>query len=56
MNYSIDMLKKSAFIDELSELQLTPITELDEETMNVIEYFEKRIKELNDKYAKSKNR
>ena len=52
LNYSVDMLKKSAFQDELTNiLELLPVEQVDQETLNVIEYLKRRIKEI-DKNAK----
>ena len=50
MSYSIDALKKSAFEDELNNvLNLVPSEYLDKDTVSVIEYFKRRIKELDAK-------
>lgn len=52
LNYSVDMLKKSAFQDELTNiLELLPVEQVDQETLNVIEYLKRRIKEI-DKQTK----
>lgn len=52
LNYSVDMLKKSAFQDELTNiLELLPEEQVDQETLNVIEYLKRRIKEI-DKNTK----
>lgn len=50
-NYSVDMLKKAAFVDELNNfLKLLP---LDDHTNDlIIKYFEKRIKEIDSAYKK----
>lgn len=47
MNYSVDMLKKSAFQDELTNvLELLPVEQVDQKTLDVIEYLKHRIKEI----------
>ena len=53
LSYSIDVLKKSAFQDELTNiLELLPVEQVDQETLNVIDYLKRRIKEI-DKAIKS---
>jgi hypothetical protein len=50
LSYSIDVLKKSVFEDELiNTLNLIPVESVDEATVSVIEYFKRRIKELDAK-------
>ena len=50
MSYSLDVLKKSVFEDELINiLGLIPTESVDEGTVSVIEYFKRRIKELDAK-------
>ena len=50
LSYSIDVLKKSVFEDELiNTLSLIPVESVDEDTVSVIEYFKRRIKELDAK-------
>jgi hypothetical protein len=50
LSYSIDVLKKSVFEDELiNTLGLIPTESVDEDTVSVIEYFKRRIKELDAK-------
>ena len=45
MNYSVDMLKKSAFQDEITNvLELYPADQVDEKILNVVEYLRDRIK------------
>lgn len=52
MSYSVDMLKKSAFQDELTNvLELLPVEQLDQTTLDVIAYLKARINEI-DKNAK----
>lgn len=52
LSYSIDVLKKSAFQDELTNvLELLPEEQVDRETLDVIEYLRRRIKEI-DKNTK----
>lgn len=49
MSYSIDVLKKSAFLHEtMNVLEIVPLSERDEEWMTVKEYFVKRMKELDN--------
>jgi hypothetical protein len=49
MSYSIDVLKKSAFLHEImNNLETTPLSERDQEWMIVKEYLDKRIKALDD--------
>jgi hypothetical protein len=51
MSYSIDMMKKSAFQDELTNLlDITPTECRDEEWCIVHAYFQKRIKEIERAY------
>lgn len=45
-NYSIDMLKKAAFQNELVSINCLPIDQIDENILIISEYFEKRIKEI----------
>lgn len=53
LSYSIDVLKKSAFQDELTNvLELLPEEQVDRATLDVIEYLRRRIKEI-DKRTKS---
>ena len=53
LSYSIDVLKKSAFQDEITNiLELLPVEQVDQETLNVIDYLKRRIKEI-DKTVKS---
>jgi len=49
-NYSIDTLKRSAFIDELNNVlkQHSPI--INKEIQIVIDYLKRRIKHIDDKY------
>jgi hypothetical protein len=51
MNYSVDSLKRAAFIDELNNylLILKPLPEI----QVVIDYLRKRIKEIDDKYKQA---
>ena len=50
LNYSVDMLKKSAFQDELTNvLELLPEEQVDQETLDVIKYLKRRVKELDEK-------
>ena len=51
MSYSIDMAKKTAFQDELTNLlDITPVEYRDEEWGIVHAYFQKRIKEIERAY------
>jgi hypothetical protein len=53
-NYSVDMLKKYAFLDELNNfLKLKPVDQIDKDTQSVIEYLENRVKEIEKKYKKA---
>ena len=48
--YSVDVLKKSAFQDELTNvLELLPVEQVDQETLDVIKYLKRRVKELDEK-------
>jgi hypothetical protein len=52
MSYSIDMMKKSAFQDELTNvLNIASVDTIrDEEWLYVYEYFTRRIKEIEQSY------
>jgi hypothetical protein len=51
MNYSSDMIKRSAFVDELSNnINILPPYLQTQEIKTVKEYLERRIKELEKKY------
>ena len=51
MSYSTDMLKRSAFQDELTNiLDIVPAEYRDEEWVIVQAYFQKRIKEIERAY------
>jgi len=51
MNYSSDMIKRSAFVDELSNnINILPPYLQTQEIGIVKEYLERRIKELEKKY------
>jgi hypothetical protein len=51
MSYSIDTMKKSAFQDELiNVLKTIPNNKVDPNIVAVIEYFQRRIKEIDRKY------
>lgn len=57
MSYSIDMLLKSAFSHEIrSVLDLVPIEEQDQEYLNVKDYLNKRIKEIDRNHSGQKER
>lgn len=45
-NYSIDMLKKAAFQNEIVSLNCLPVEFIDENILIVTEYLENRIKEI----------
>ena len=51
MNYSIDCVKKSIFVDELNNLLLLLDDPQDQQI--VIDYLKKRIKEIDDLYSKN---
>ena len=54
-NYSVDTLKKSAFVDELNNvLNIQPVEDIDENMLCVIEYFKTRIKEIDKQYEKKR--
>ena len=50
MNYSVDTLKKAAFVDELNNvlkvLRIEAPEKVDSNIEAIIEYFEKRLKEF----------
>lgn len=48
-NYSVDMLKKAAFVDELNNVLKSPRNEKTNETAVIINYLEKRIKQIDEK-------
>ena len=49
---STEWLKKAAFTDELTnKLLLLPSSEVDEDTLTVIHYLKKRVKEIQDRYG-----
>ena len=53
MNYSIDFVKKAAFVDELNNvLKIMPIEEIDQKILTIIEYLEERIDEIDKCYKK----
>ena len=56
-NYSVDTLKKAAFVDEINNvlkpLQMESPDQFDEELCVVLEYLEKRLKEINSNYNNS---
>ena len=50
-NYSVDYQRKAAFVDELNNcLKTLPLDQVTEEILMVIEYLEKRIKEIDARY------
>lgn len=50
-NYSSDMLKRAAFIDELNNVLSTkPLDQKDEEWVTVEQYVKRRIKEIEKIY------
>jgi hypothetical protein len=50
-NYSVDYLRKAAFVDELNNcLKTLPLEQMTEEIKLVIQYLEKRIKEIDARY------
>lgn len=50
LSYSVDVLKKSAFQDELTNvLEIVPVEYRDEEWVIVEAYFKRRIKQLDEK-------
>jgi len=52
LNYSVDMMKKYAFIDELNNyLNILPPEDKDKNNP-IIEYIEKRIAHIDKKYKK----
>jgi hypothetical protein len=51
MNYSVDMMKRAAFHDELVNLINTmPVENVDEDIVAVKEYLTRRLKEFDRKY------
>jgi len=61
MNYSVDYMKRAAFVDELNNhLKIKDRTEYKEDALQfyqrqeIIDYFEKRIKEIDDRYKSKK--
>ena len=48
-NYSVDMLKKAAFVDELNNVLKSPRNKKDNETDIIISYIEKRIKQIDER-------
>jgi hypothetical protein len=49
---STEWLKKAAFTDELNNtLLLLPPSEVDEDTLVVIHYLKKRVKEISDRHG-----
>lgn len=45
--YSVDMLKRSAFVDEINNTLISvPVEEQDEDYLVVLGYLKKRIKEI----------
>lgn len=52
-NYSVDMIKKASFVDELNNiLRVLPSDKLDEAKTAVIQYLESRIAEIDKRYKK----
>lgn len=52
-NYSVDMIKKASFVDELNNtLRVLPTDKLDEAKTSVIQYLESRIAEIDKRYKK----
>lgn len=50
MSYSVDVLKKSAFQDELTNvLEIVPVEYRDQEWVTVEAYIKRRIKQLDEK-------
>jgi uncharacterized circularly permuted ATP-grasp superfamily protein len=50
LSYSVDVLKKSAFQDELTNvLEIVPVEYRDQEWVTVEAYFKRRIKQLDEK-------
>lgn len=49
-NYSIDMLKKAAFVDEINNVLKPRVGYSVEEATLIIDYMEKRIKEIEKKH------
>lgn len=54
MNYSVDTLKKAAFVDELNNVLKVMVSEapdrVDESIVAVMKYLEKRLKEIDTNY------
>ena len=55
MNYSVDTLKKAAFVDELNNvlkvLEVEKPDKVDADIKAVMEYLRKRLKEIDSNYA-----
>lgn len=52
-DYSVDMIKRTVFLDELNNaLRLKPSSDKDEKVVCIIEYLEKRINEIDKKYKR----
>ena len=50
-NYSVDYLKRAAFTDELNNMLRTlPEEEVTPEIIDVMEYLEERIKDIDNRY------
>jgi hypothetical protein len=53
-NYSIDYLKRAAFVDELNNcLKVLEEDDVTPEVVDVMQYLEKRIKEIDQKYKQA---
>ena len=56
MNYSIDTIKKAAFVDELNNvlrvMEIESPDMVDENIVSVMEYLKKRVDEIDQKYKK----